>query len=74
MDEEGHPIEVVDPRADTLIPIARSQRADASAFLANRSIFGNLIEEPRFVEPYLWTLDSLHRDGARATVEKLLRP
>ncbi|WP_310779053.1 mannitol dehydrogenase family protein [Mycobacterium sp. Z3061] len=74
VDDEGRPIEVVDPRADTLIPIARSQRADASAFLANRSIFGNLIEEPRFVEPYLWTLDSLHRDGARATVEKLLRP
>ena len=74
VDEEGRPIEVVDPRADTLIPIARSQRRNASAFLANRSVFGNLIEEPRFVEPYLWTLDSLHRDGARATVEKLLRP
>jgi mannitol 2-dehydrogenase len=74
VDEDGNPIDVVDPRADSLIPIARSQRTDASAFLANRSIFGNLIEEPRFVEPYLWTLDSLHRDGARATVEKLLRP
>jgi len=74
VDEEGRPIEVVDPRADTLIPIARSQRRSASAFLANRSVFGNLIEEPRFVEPYLWALDSLHRDGARATVEKLLRP
>jgi mannitol 2-dehydrogenase len=74
VDEEGRPIEVVDPRADTLIPIARSQRRNASAFLANRSVFGNLIEEPRFVEPYLWALDSLHRDGARATVEKLLRP
>lgn len=73
VDEQGRPIDVVDPRAETLIPIARSQRTDASAFLANRSIFGNLIEEPRFVEPYLWTLDSLHRDGARATVAKLLR-
>jgi mannitol 2-dehydrogenase len=73
-DEQGRPIDVVDPRADTLIPIARSQRTDASAFLANRSVFGNLLEEPRFVEPYLWALDSLHREGARATVEKLLRP
>lgn len=73
IDEDGQPIDVVDPRADTLIPIARSQRTNPSAFLANRSVFGNLIEEPRFVEPYLWTLNSLHRDGARATVAKLLR-
>lgn len=73
VDEQGRPIEVVDPRADTLIPTARSWRADPAAFLANRSVFGNLIEEPRFVEPYLWTLDSLHRDGARVTVEKLLQ-
>ncbi|WP_205876058.1 mannitol dehydrogenase family protein [Mycobacterium camsae] len=74
IDEEGRPIDVVDPQADSLIPIARSQRTHGSAFLTNRSIFGNLIEEPRFVEPYLWTLDSLHRHGARATVESLLRP
>lgn len=74
VDEEGRPIDVVDPRADTLIALARSQRTDALAFLANRSIFGNLIEEPRFVAPYLWTLDSLHHHGARATVAKLLRP
>ncbi len=73
VDEDGRPIAVVDPMADTLIPIARSQRSDALAFLANRSVFGNLIEEPRFVEPYVWTLGSLHSYGARATVEKLLR-
>lgn len=72
IDEQGEPIEVVDPLADTLVPIARSQREDPAAFLANRSVFGNLVEESGFVEPYLWTLDSLHRDGARATLAKLL--
>jgi mannitol 2-dehydrogenase len=72
VDEDGRPIEVVDPLADTLVPIARSQRDDPTAFLANRSVFGGLVDEPRFVEPYLWALDSLHRHGARATLAALL--
>lgn len=72
IDEHGEPIDVVDPLADTLVPIARSQHDDPLAFLANRVLFGNLIDEPRFVEAYLWTLDSLHRDGARSTLERLL--
>ena len=72
VDENGQPIEVVDPLAGTLVPIARSQRVDPSAFLANRSVFGELVDEPRFVEPYLWTLDSLHRNGARATLAALV--
>jgi mannitol 2-dehydrogenase len=72
VDEDGEPIEVVDRLADTLVPIARSQRENPTAFLQNRSVFGDLVDESRFVEPYLWTLDSLHRDGARATLEALL--
>jgi mannitol 2-dehydrogenase len=72
VDEQGQPIDVVDRLADTLIPIARSQRANPRAFLENHSLFGNLAEEPRFVEPYLWTLDSLHRHGARSTLDALL--
>jgi mannitol 2-dehydrogenase len=72
VDEHGQPIDVVDRLADTLIPIARSQRANPRAFLENHSLFGNLAEEPRFVEPYLWTLDSLHRHGARSTLDVLL--
>jgi mannitol 2-dehydrogenase len=35
-------------------------------------VFGDLVDEPRFVEPYLWTLASLHRHGARATLQALL--
>jgi mannitol 2-dehydrogenase len=72
IDEGGQPIEVVDPLADTLIPIARSQRDNPTAFLQNRAVFGDLVDEPRFVEPYLWTLASLHRRGARATLQALL--
>jgi mannitol 2-dehydrogenase len=72
LDENGEPIEVVDRLADSLVPLARKQRDDPTAFLANRAVFGDLVDDPRFVEPYLWTLESLHRNGSRATVEALL--
>jgi mannitol 2-dehydrogenase len=73
VDENGQPIKVVDRLADSLVPIARSQRDNPAAFLENRSVFGDLVDQTRFVEPYLWTLDSLHRNGARTTLESLLK-
>ena len=71
VDEQGEPITVVDRLADTLTAIAKTQREDPLAFVANRELFGDLVDEPGFTEPYLATLDSLHRDGARATLEAL---
>jgi len=73
VDEEGNPIDVQDQLADTLVPLARSQREHPTAFIENTEVFGDLASQPRFVEAYLWALDSLHRDGARATLETLLR-
>jgi mannitol 2-dehydrogenase len=72
VDERGEPIEVVDRLAESLVPLAGTQRDEPTAFLANRAVFGDLIDEPRFVEPYLSTLDSLHRRGSRATLQALL--
>ncbi|ANR91219.1 mannitol dehydrogenase family protein [Mycobacterium avium] len=72
VDEQGRPIEVVDRLADTLVPLARSQRENPDAFLANRAVFGDLIDAPRFREAYRWALDSLHRRGARATLRALI--
>ena len=73
VDEQGEPIDVQDQLADTLVPLAQSQRENPTAFIENTDVFGDLAEHPRFVEAYLWALDSLHRDGARATLETLLR-
>jgi mannitol 2-dehydrogenase len=70
-DEEGNPIEVVDQLADSLVPIAQSQRENPLAFIENRAVFGDLVDQPRFVEAYRWALDALHSDGARATLELL---
>jgi mannitol 2-dehydrogenase len=73
VDEQGEPIEVQDQLADTLVPLARSQRENPTAFIENTDVFGDLASHRRFVDAYIWALDSLHRDGARSTLEALLR-
>jgi mannitol 2-dehydrogenase len=72
VDEEGEPIDVQDQLAETLVPIAKSQRENPTAFIENTEVFGDLAQQPRFVDAYLSTLRSLHEHGARATLEKLL--
>jgi mannitol 2-dehydrogenase len=71
VDEQGHPIEVVDRLADRLIATARRQREAPLAFLADRELFGDLVDDERFTTVYRQHLDSLHEHGARATLEKL---
>ncbi|CQD02692.1 mannitol 2-dehydrogenase [Mycobacterium europaeum] len=72
-DEWGRPYEVVDQLADSLIPIARSQHRNPTAFIEVTAVFCDLAHQPRFVEAYRWALDSLHTKGARATLEALVR-
>jgi len=74
VDEQGQPIEVVDRRRDTLMRLARRQREDPDAFIANRELFGDLADNERFVAAYRSALASLHQRGARATLESLVRP
>ena len=73
VDEQGDPIDVQDHLAETLVPLARSQRANPTAFIENTDVFGDLADHERFVEAYVWALESLHRDGARATLQALMR-
>ncbi|MCK0172759.1 mannitol dehydrogenase family protein [Mycolicibacterium sp. F2034L] len=72
VDEDGEPIDVQDQLADTLVPLARRQRENPTAFIENRSVFGDLVDDERFVTTYVNVLTALHRDGARATLEALL--
>jgi mannitol 2-dehydrogenase len=71
VDEEGRPIEVVDRLKDTLVANARRQHEDPLAFIANREVFGDLVDDERFVSAYRSVLASLHGKGARATLEAL---
>ncbi|MBI9113634.1 mannitol dehydrogenase family protein [Sanguibacter suaedae] len=72
VDEQGEPIEIVDRLADRLHAAALRQRDEATAFIADRQVFGDLVDEPRFVEAYTAALRSLHEHGARVTVETLV--
>jgi mannitol 2-dehydrogenase len=72
VDEQGNAIAVVDRRRDSLMRLARRQRVDPDAFIANRDIFGDLAANERFVTAYRGALASLHQRGARATLESLL--
>jgi len=72
IDEQGEPIEVVDRLADRLKASAARQHHEPLAFVADREIFGDLIDQPSFVSSYLATLDSLHRVGSRATISNLV--
>jgi mannitol 2-dehydrogenase len=71
-DEKGEPIAVVDRLKDSLMAAAARNRADKLVFIAQREVFGDLVDNERFVEAYTAALDSLHERGARATVEELV--
>jgi mannitol 2-dehydrogenase len=71
VDEQGEPIEVADRLRDTLMASARRQREEPLAFIANRDVFGDLVDDGRFVAEYTWALESLHRAGARATLDAM---
>ena len=69
VDEEGQPIDVVDGRGISLVANARRQREDPLAFVADRELFGDLVDDERFTSLYRAALASLHERGARATLQ-----
>ncbi len=72
VDEQGQPIVVIDRLRDSLIAAAQQQGSDPLAFVRNRELFGDLVDDERFTTAYLSALESLHRVGARKTLETLL--
>lgn len=71
-DEQGEPILIVDRLKDELMAAARDSRERPTAFIDNRRIFGDLVDDARFRDAYLEALKRLHTQGARATVEALV--
>jgi mannitol 2-dehydrogenase len=73
VDEDGGPIEVVDTgRAEERTATARRYPDEPLAFLADSSLFGDLVDDDRFTEAYRRHLDRLHDDGARAALQAVL--
>ena len=59
------------PAAEDRTAAARRYPDEPLAFLADRDLFGDLIDDERFTGAYGAHLDALHTHGARATVEEL---
>jgi len=73
IDEQGRPIDVVDPRRDTLMAAARKQDANPMAFLEDRSVFGDLAQRTPFVRAYLDALELIRTKGVRVALRELAR-
>jgi mannitol 2-dehydrogenase len=71
VDEQGAPIDVVDRLRERVMDNARR---GPDAFIADRGIFGDLGEDPRFAGAFGKALRSLHERGARATLAALAGP
>ena len=71
VDEEGEPIQVVDRLRDRLREAAGRREGDPLAFLRDRELFGDLVDDERFAMTYLRALESLHVKGARQTLADL---
>jgi mannitol 2-dehydrogenase len=71
VDEQGEPIVIVDRLRDELMMFARQQAENPLAFIENRAVFGDLVDQPAFRGAYLDALTSFHQVGARRTIEML---
>ena len=73
-DEQGKPIEIQDPMADTLHRQAKAAGTDPRPFLGMREIFGDdLPQSAVFVEQVGDALQSLYAVGARATLARYIQ-
>jgi mannitol 2-dehydrogenase len=72
VDERGAAIEVVDALGDVIRERAARYPDDELAFLRDPALFGELVDEPRFTEPYRMTVRALHGKGALRALADLL--
>ncbi|HEX3780812.1 MAG TPA: mannitol dehydrogenase family protein [Pseudonocardiaceae bacterium] len=73
VDEQGQPIDVVDPRREALMTAARKQDTNPTAFIEDRSVFGDLSRSRVFVEAYVDALNRIRTRGARVALRELAR-
>lgn len=72
IDEQGAPIKIVDRLAAKLNAVALQNRDDIDSFIAQRDIFGAVMDDERFRAAYEKVLRSLHEKGSVATLESLV--
>jgi mannitol-1-phosphate/altronate dehydrogenase len=70
VDSWGQPVEIRDPRGPELQELALAGGPDPRPLLGERSLFGDLGQDPRVVEVITGAMDGLERDGVRVTVSR----
>lgn len=70
--DAGEPFKLDDPNAGRLTPAALAAKDDPAAFLNLRDIFGDVADAPQFRSRFETALNSLWRDGTRATLQRYL--
>jgi fructuronate reductase/mannitol 2-dehydrogenase len=68
VDRWCQPVEIRDPRGPELQELALAGGRDPRPLLGERSLFGDLGQDPSLVEVIAEALDRLERDGVRVTV------
>ena len=72
-DDKGAQIQVTHPLADLLRERATQGGADPRPLLSIHSLFGELGEDPRLVQPVEYWLASLYRNGIESTLDEAKR-
>src|SRR5699024_8974605 len=72
VDEHGQPIDINDRMAERLKENAAGNREDILAFLRDRDVFGDLVDNAELTEAYDADLRSLHEVRSEATLDALL--
>jgi mannitol 2-dehydrogenase len=71
LDEHGRPIDVQDNLRDEVMARAHEQADDPLAFVRNRQLFGDLVDNAEFTRCYQECLRSFHGVGARRTLQDI---
>jgi mannitol 2-dehydrogenase len=71
-DEQGEKITIVDNLAEELNAIALRNTDDIDVFIANRELFGDVVDDERFRTAYEKIVLSLHDKGSLATLESIM--
>jgi mannitol 2-dehydrogenase len=73
MDEQRKPIEITDPIAERLVSLANKEPHHPSHLLSIREMFGEDLPQSKvFIDELAKALDSLYKDGAKATLTSYL--
>jgi len=70
--DTGEPFKLDDPNAGRLTSAALAAKDNPSSFLDLRDIFGDVADAPQFRSRFETSLNSLWRDGTRATLQRYL--